>query len=164
MIFYILYTRAVTILNFIHFPVECIRQRSEQDGGNGKELLVKMMEVFVLKFKTVSKLHLPVLLAKHKPPPPPPATVLPQQAPLTPGPPSLAPLPSPATPGNPQTPATPATPDIKSEADVKPVPSPGPTNSLSQVNQTCRFYLTFDKLVIGVVVTSAVSIFVRYRT
>jgi hypothetical protein len=96
------------------------------------------MEVFVLKFKTVPKLHLPVLLAKHKPPPPPPAlsaTLAPQQAPLTPGPPSLAPLPSPATPGNPQTPATPATPDVKSEADVKPVPSPGQANTLSQVNR-----------------------------
>jgi transformation/transcription domain-associated protein len=120
------------------FPVECIRQRSEQESGNGKELLVKMMEVFVLKFKTVSKLHLPVLLAKHRPPPPPPSlsssSAVPQHAPLTPGPPSLAPMPSPATPGNPQTPATPATPDIKSEADVKPVPSPGPTSSLSQVD------------------------------
>ncbi len=118
--------------------MECIRQRSEQESGNGKELLVKMMEVFVLKFKTVSKLHLPVLLAKHRPPPPPPSlsssSAVLQHAPLTPGPPSLAPMPSPATPGNPQTPATPATPDIKSEADVKPVPSPGPTSSLSQVD------------------------------
>jgi len=117
--------------------VECIRQRSEQESGNGKELLVKMMEVFVLKFKTVSKLHLPVLLAKHRPPPPPPSlsssSAVPQHAPLTPGPPSLAPMPSPATPRDPPTPATPATPDIKSEADVKPVPSPGPTSSLSQV-------------------------------
>ena len=82
--------------------VECIRLRSEQEGGNGKDLLVKMMEVFVLKFKTVSKLQLPVLMSKHLPPPPPtpaPSSGLSSLAPLTPGIPSLAPLQSPATPG-----------------------------------------------------------------
>ena len=144
--------------------VECIRQRSEHESGNGKELLVKMMEVFVLKFKTVSKLQLPILMAKHKPPVPTASSIvapsavgsaasgavsstagshptvtmaMPGQppAPLTPGPPSLAPLPSPATPGNPQTPATPATPDggVKTEpahgSDVKPIPSPAPSNA-----------------------------------
>ena len=115
--------------------VECIRQRSEQEGGNGKELLVKMMEVFVLKFKTVSKLQLPILMAKHRPPAPaaPAGTGGvggPLLAPLTPGvPSSIHPLPSPATPGNPQTPATPATPDIKTEVlDSKPVPSPAPAS------------------------------------
>ena len=83
--------------------VECIRLRSEQEGGNGKDLLVKMMEVFVLKFKTVSKLQLPVLMSKHLPPPPPtpaPSSGLSSLAPLTPGIPSLAPLQSPATPGD----------------------------------------------------------------
>ena len=82
--------------------VECIRLRSEQEGGNGKDLLVKMMEVFVLKFKTVSKLQLPVLMSKHLPPLPPtpaPSSGLSSLAPLTPGIPSLAPLQSPATPG-----------------------------------------------------------------
>ena len=110
--------------------VECIRQRSEQEGGNGKELLVKMMEVFVLKFKTVSKLQLPILMAKHRPPAPVAVAasgVGALVAPLTPGPSSLPPLPSPAPPGNPQTPATPATPDIKTEVlDSKPVASPAP--------------------------------------
>ena len=77
--------------------VECIRLRSEQEGGNGKDLLVKMMEVFVLKFKTVSKLQLPVLMSKHLPLPP--SSGLSSLAPLTPGIPSLAPLQSPATPG-----------------------------------------------------------------
>ena len=117
--------------------VECIRLRSEQEGGNGKELLVKMMEVFVLKFKTVSKLHLPVLISKHLPPPS--ATPAPSSGglgslnPLTPGIPSMAPLQSPATPGNPQTPATPATPDIKTETiDIKPAPSPAPNSVNSQ--------------------------------
>ena len=118
--------------------VECIRQRSEQqDAQSGKDLLVKMMEVFVLKFKTVSKLQLPILMAKHKPPPPPPtpANSSSQAAPLTPGPPSLAPLPSPATPGNPQTPATPATPDVKTEPDFKPIPSPAPSSASASNSQ-----------------------------
>ena len=111
--------------------VDCIRLRSEQEGGNGKELLVKMMEVFVLKFKTVSKLHLPVLISKHLPPPPPTPSssssggLSSALAPLTPGLPSSMPLQSPATPGNPQTPATPATPEVKTEPlDIKPAPSP----------------------------------------
>ena len=117
--------------------VECIRLRSESEGGNGKELLVKMMEVFVLKFKTVSKLHLPVLISKHLPPPPPTPVstggIGSHLAPLTPGIPSLAPLPSPATPGNPQTPMTPATPDIKTEpVDIKPAPSPASTSAITQ--------------------------------
>ena len=62
-----------------------------------------MMEVFVLKFKTVSKLQLPVLMSKHLPPLPPtpaPSSGLSSLAPLTPGIPSLAPLQSPATPGD----------------------------------------------------------------
>ena len=109
------------------------RARTEQESGNGKELLVKMMEVFVLKFKTVSKPQLPILMAKHKPPPPPlaspPSIVSHPAAPLTPGVPTLMPLPSPATPGNPQTPATPATPDVKTEPDIKPAPSPAPSTA-----------------------------------
>ncbi len=48
--------------------VEWIRNRSEQEQvpGGGRDLLMRMMEVFVLKFKTVSNLQLPVLMAKHK--------------------------------------------------------------------------------------------------
>jgi transformation/transcription domain-associated protein len=46
--------------------VECIRTRSEHENTNGRALLMRMMEVFVLKFKTVAKLQLPVLMAKHK--------------------------------------------------------------------------------------------------
>lgn len=63
--------------------VDCIRQRSEGDPtattsgtitpnvsnpiqGNmqGRQLLLRILEVFVLKFKTISKLQLPILLAK----------------------------------------------------------------------------------------------------
>ncbi|XP_052224459.1 transformation/transcription domain-associated protein-like isoform X9 [Dreissena polymorpha] len=44
--------------------VDCIRQKSEQENGNGRELLMRMLEVFVLKFKTIAKIQLPQILAK----------------------------------------------------------------------------------------------------
>ncbi|GFG36813.1 hypothetical protein Cfor_08647 [Coptotermes formosanus] len=44
--------------------VECIRTRSEEEKGQGRELLMRMLEVFVLKFKTIAKLQLPVLMSK----------------------------------------------------------------------------------------------------
>ena len=48
--------------------VECIKARSEKESSVpvGRELLMRMNEVFVLKFKTVAKMQLPVLMAKHK--------------------------------------------------------------------------------------------------
>ena len=48
--------------------VECIKARSEKENNVavGRELLMRMNEVFVLKFKTVAKMQLPVLMAKHK--------------------------------------------------------------------------------------------------
>ncbi|XP_014681160.1 PREDICTED: transformation/transcription domain-associated protein-like [Priapulus caudatus] len=47
--------------------VECIKQKSEQESGNGRELLIRMLEVFVLKFKVIAKVHLPLILQKCKP-------------------------------------------------------------------------------------------------
>lgn len=51
--------------------VDCIRQRSEGEGSTttatqpqGRHLLMRILEVFVLKFKTISKLQLPALMAK----------------------------------------------------------------------------------------------------
>ncbi|KAL3832377.1 hypothetical protein ACJMK2_024027 [Sinanodonta woodiana] len=44
--------------------VDCIRQKSEQENGNGRELLMRMLEVFVLKFKTIAKIQLPQILSK----------------------------------------------------------------------------------------------------
>nr|XP_042899044.1 transformation/transcription domain-associated protein isoform X5 [Parasteatoda tepidariorum] len=44
--------------------VECIRIRSDRENGNGRELLMRMLEVLVLKFKTIAKLQLPVLQKK----------------------------------------------------------------------------------------------------
>ncbi|XP_048245320.1 transformation/transcription domain-associated protein-like isoform X4 [Haliotis rufescens] len=46
--------------------VECIRQKSEQENGNGRELLMRMLEVFVLKFKTIATVQLPQILQKCK--------------------------------------------------------------------------------------------------
>ncbi|XP_046961593.1 transcription-associated protein 1 isoform X1 [Vanessa cardui] len=48
--------------------VDCIRQRSESEAGapQGRHLLMRILEVFVLKFKTISKLQLPALMAKCK--------------------------------------------------------------------------------------------------
>ncbi|CAN7997402.1 unnamed protein product, partial [Ixodes hexagonus] len=46
--------------------VECIRTRSDQEAGNGRELLIRMLEVFVLKFKTIAKLQLPMLMQKNR--------------------------------------------------------------------------------------------------
>ena len=48
--------------------VECIKARSEKENAvaTGRELFMRMNEVFVLKFKTVAKMQLPVLMAKHK--------------------------------------------------------------------------------------------------
>ena len=48
--------------------VECIKDRSQKENAfpNGRELLMRMNEVFVQKFKTVAKLQLPVLVAKFK--------------------------------------------------------------------------------------------------
>ncbi|CAG9853589.1 unnamed protein product [Phyllotreta striolata] len=45
--------------------VECIRTRSEVENSNeGRELLMRMLEVFVLKFKTIAKIQLPILINK----------------------------------------------------------------------------------------------------
>ncbi|XP_030846194.1 transformation/transcription domain-associated protein [Strongylocentrotus purpuratus] len=44
--------------------VECIRQKSEQDGANAREILMRMLEVFVLKFHTIADNQLPVIFDK----------------------------------------------------------------------------------------------------
>ncbi|KAG8225079.1 hypothetical protein J437_LFUL000058 [Ladona fulva] len=47
--------------------VDCIRQCSEAEvAGQCRELLMRMLEVFVLKFKTIAKLQLPVLMNKFQ--------------------------------------------------------------------------------------------------
>lgn len=51
--------------------VDCIRQRSETEANQGQDsvrtgqdLLMRMLEVFVIKFKTIAKLQLPILIQK----------------------------------------------------------------------------------------------------
>eukprot|EP00794_Sanderia_malayensis_P003404 gene3404-3894_t len=43
--------------------VECIRQKSDEQGV-GRDILMKMLEVFVRKFKTIAKQHIPAILEK----------------------------------------------------------------------------------------------------
>lgn len=44
--------------------VECIRQRSDVENGSGRDILIDMLETFVLKFKSIVKIQLPVLIGK----------------------------------------------------------------------------------------------------
>lgn len=46
--------------------VDCVRARSDAENGRGRALLIRLLRVFVLKFKTISKLQLPILIAKTK--------------------------------------------------------------------------------------------------
>ncbi|KAF7269505.1 transcription-associated protein Nipped-A isoform X2 [Rhynchophorus ferrugineus] len=47
--------------------VECIRIKSDDENSNeGRELLMRMLEVFVLKFKTIAKIQLPVLMNRNE--------------------------------------------------------------------------------------------------
>lgn len=71
--------------------VDCIRQRSENDATGaaqpqGRLLLMRILEVFVLKFKTITKLQLPALMAKCKPVTNGTSTPTSQSAPPTPAP------------------------------------------------------------------------------
>jgi len=43
--------------------VDCIRQKSDEQGV-GRDILMKMLEVFVRKFKTTAKHHIPAILDK----------------------------------------------------------------------------------------------------
>lgn len=91
--------------------VDCIRSKSEQENGNGRDILMRMLEVFVLKFHTIARYQLVSIFKKCKPqsemgvvdP-----VVLPG-VPATPTPSTTPALPSPAPPtpiaAPPQTPA-----------------------------------------------------------
>ncbi|XP_072524225.1 transformation/transcription domain-associated protein isoform X6 [Salminus brasiliensis] len=91
--------------------VDCIRSKSEQENGNGRDILMRMLEVFVLKFHTIARYQLVSIFKKCKPqsemgvvdtgalpgvPATPTATTpsLPPPAPPTP----VPPAPPPATP------------------------------------------------------------------
>ncbi|XP_028844478.1 transformation/transcription domain-associated protein isoform X1 [Denticeps clupeoides] len=93
--------------------VDCIRSKSEQENGNGRDILMRMLEVFVLKFHTIARYQLVNIFKKCKPQSevgavdpgvlpgvpatptaPTPVPALPPQAPPTP----VTPAPTPATP------------------------------------------------------------------
>ncbi|MCI4384200.1 hypothetical protein PGIGA_G00036100 [Pangasianodon gigas] len=47
--------------------VDCIRSKSEQENGNGRDILMRMLEVFVLKFHTIARYQLLSIFKKCKP-------------------------------------------------------------------------------------------------
>ncbi|KAM4023906.1 transformation/transcription domain-associated protein [Anomaloglossus baeobatrachus] len=47
--------------------VDCIRSKSEQENGNGRDILMRMLEVFVLKFHTIARYQLSAIFKKCKP-------------------------------------------------------------------------------------------------
>lgn len=46
--------------------VDCIRQRSEGDSTTARDLLITMLRVFTLKFHTIAKMQLPLIIQKWK--------------------------------------------------------------------------------------------------
>lgn len=103
--------------------VDCIRLRGDADNqsATSRELLMRMLEVFVLKFKTIAKQQLPVLTRnntaaiKVNPLQPPQGMIgmVPNQGVQAPG-----------TPTRPPAPSTPGTPTPSPGVDVKPVVHP----------------------------------------
>jgi len=39
--------------------VESIRLKTESEGGNGREILMRMLEMLVLKFRVFAQVHVP---------------------------------------------------------------------------------------------------------
>uniref|UniRef100_UPI0037E88CB0 transformation/transcription domain-associated protein isoform X2 n=1 Tax=Semicossyphus pulcher TaxID=241346 RepID=UPI0037E88CB0 len=92
--------------------VDCIRSKSEQENGNGRDILMRMLEVFVLKFHTIARYQLVSIFKKCKPQsemgvvdpvalPGVPATPTPSTTPALP--PPAPPTPVPAAPPPPPT-------------------------------------------------------------
>ncbi|PNJ12092.1 TRRAP isoform 1 [Pongo abelii] len=46
--------------------VDCIRSKSEQESGNGRDVLMRMLEVFVLKFHTIARYQLSAIFKKSQ--------------------------------------------------------------------------------------------------
>lgn len=44
--------------------VDCIRQRSDAESTTARDLLITMLRVFTLKFHTIAKMQLPLLMQK----------------------------------------------------------------------------------------------------
>ncbi|XP_069012072.1 transformation/transcription domain-associated protein isoform X2 [Embiotoca jacksoni] len=86
--------------------VDCIRSKSEQENGNGRDILMRMLEVFVLKFHTIARYQLVSIFKKCKPQS--------EMGVVDPG----------ALPGVPATPTPSTTPAIPPPAPPTPVPAP----------------------------------------
>ncbi|XP_077979126.1 transformation/transcription domain-associated protein-like [Glandiceps talaboti] len=130
--------------------VECIRQKSDQDKGNqGREILMRMLEVFVLKFHTIAKRQLPVIFQKCRQQQESQsdkvaalaaaAAAIASGASVT-APPTPAPLSTPSTPLTvvPPTPSTPLStiPPTAFPATPAPPPTPGPIDREKDDNKT----------------------------
>ncbi|XP_030195431.1 transformation/transcription domain-associated protein isoform X5 [Gadus morhua] len=92
--------------------VDCIRSKSELENGNGRDILMRMLEVFVLKFHTIARYQLVTIFKKCKPQsemgvvdpvalPGVPATPTPSSTPALPA-------PAPSTPAPPAPPSAPS--------------------------------------------------------
>uniref|UniRef100_A0A8C2Z7K4 Transformation/transcription domain-associated protein n=1 Tax=Cyclopterus lumpus TaxID=8103 RepID=A0A8C2Z7K4_CYCLU len=100
--------------------VDCIRSKSEQENGNGRDILMRMLEVFVLKFHTIARYQLVSIFKKCKPQS--------EMGVVEPG----------VLPGVPATPTPSTTPAIQPPAPPTPVAAPAPpstTTSLDRANE-----------------------------
>ncbi|XP_029137398.1 transformation/transcription domain-associated protein isoform X2 [Labrus bergylta] len=93
--------------------VDCIRSKSEQENGNGRDILMRMLEVFVLKFHTIARYQLVSIFKKCKP-----------QSEMG----VVDPV---ALPGVPATPTPSTTPALPPPAPPTPVPSAPPSQTAS---------------------------------
>ncbi|XP_054454287.1 transformation/transcription domain-associated protein isoform X2 [Anoplopoma fimbria] len=93
--------------------VDCIRSKSEQENGNGRDILMRMLEVFVLKFHTIARYQLVSIFKKCKPQS--------EMGVVEPG----------VLPGVPATPTPSTTPAIQPPAPPTPVAAPPPPPSTS---------------------------------
>ncbi|XP_066519282.1 transformation/transcription domain-associated protein isoform X1 [Hoplias malabaricus] len=97
--------------------VDCIRSKSEQENGNGRDILMRMLEVFVLKFHTIARYQLVSIFKKCKPQS--------EMGVVDPG----------ALPGVPATP-TATTPSLPPPAPPTPVPpAPPPTTPFDRAGE-----------------------------
>ncbi|XP_045065712.1 transformation/transcription domain-associated protein isoform X4 [Coregonus clupeaformis] len=103
--------------------VDCIRSKSEQENGNGRDILMRMLEVFVLKFHTIARYQLATIFKKCKPQSE-IGVVEPQG--VLPG--------VPTTPALPATPVLPALPPLAPPNPVTPAP-PAPATSFDRLGE-----------------------------
>ncbi|XP_074476900.1 transformation/transcription domain-associated protein isoform X1 [Sebastes fasciatus] len=99
--------------------VDCIRSKSEQENGNGRDILMRMLEVFVLKFHTIARYQLVSIFKKCKPQS--------EMGVVEPG----------VLPGVPATPTPSTTPALPPPAPPTPVaaPPPPPTTSFDRAGE-----------------------------